>query len=65
MNISILKQFPADYQSWLELGNIYLAQCEYITAAHCFEELILLNPECANYHNKLADIYYSIGNINN
>ena len=47
--------------SWLELGNVYLAQCDYLAASHCFEELILLNPECANYHNKLADVYYTIG----
>jgi hypothetical protein len=33
------------------------------SAVHCAEELILLMPENAHYHSKLADAYYSIGFI--
>jgi tetratricopeptide (TPR) repeat protein len=30
-------------------------------AAHCFEELVLLNPISAHHHVRLAEVYYSMG----
>eukprot|EP01038_Epipyxis_sp_PR26KG_P016735 gene16735-22894_t len=55
----ILKLFPTDGSCWLELGECYLESCDYEAAAHCFEELVLLN-DCAPHHIRLADTYYSI-----
>lgn len=58
---SILKLFSSDHTTWLELSEIHLGRCEYLEAAHCLEELVLLDPECAHFHARLADVYYSIG----
>ena len=57
----ILKLFSSDHTTWLELSEIHLGRCEYLEAAHCLEELVLLDPECAHFHARLADVYYSIG----
>jgi len=76
---SILKMFPSDFSTWLELGDRYFSQYDlevnnsrialYLkinsifikSAAHCYEELVLLDPYTAHTHTKLADTYYTIG----
>lgn len=80
----ILRLFPAEAASWLELGETYLSICAYEVsrfelllfdcewlvgdlctssqdAAHCFEELVLLEPRNAAHHAHLAEAYYSCG----
>jgi tetratricopeptide (TPR) repeat protein len=57
----ILRQFPNEAASWQELGDIYLATCDYLAAAHCFEELVLLGATTAAYQIRLGDCYYTIG----
>ena len=32
-------------------------------AAHCYEELLLLDPYSAHVHSKLAETYYTIGSV--
>ena len=34
-------------------------------AAHCCEELVMLKPTSCIYHNRLADVYYSMGGEDN
>jgi len=58
---SILKQFPADIATWQEMGEVYLSAGDHASAAHCFEEIVLLSPGCAHHHSRLADVYFSIG----
>jgi len=57
----LLYIFSSDAFSWLELSEIHLSLGEYEAAAHCLEELVMLEPYCAHYHARLADIYYTIG----
>eukprot|EP01031_Cornospumella_fuschlensis_P046962 gene46962-57507_t len=62
---AILNIFPSDAASWMEMGELYMGQCDYQAAAHCFEELILLDPRNAHYHARLAESYYSQGGVEN
>ena len=59
--ISIITNFPGDCESWLELADLYVQFRSYEKAAHCFEEIILIDPTNSHFHNKLADLYYTLG----
>jgi cytochrome c-type biogenesis protein CcmH/NrfG len=56
---NILYHFPADHGSWLELAELFLISNDYEASAHCYEELILLDPRNAHYHCRLGEILYS------
>ncbi len=58
---TILKTFPNEPSCWYELSEMYLNAGEYDKAAHCCEELVLIDPNAAMNHNRLADAYYSLG----
>tara|TARA_B110000090_G_C13276621_1_gene406357 strand:- start:340 stop:840 length:501 start_codon:yes stop_codon:yes gene_type:complete len=58
---TILTTFPNEPSCWHELAELYMRQGEYDKAAHCCEELVLVDPNAANNHNRLADCYYSLG----
>lgn len=60
---AILKLFPSEASSWLELGEIYLSMCSFDKAVHCFEELVLLDPNSFAHQLKLAEAYYSLGMV--
>jgi tetratricopeptide (TPR) repeat protein len=62
---NVLKFFPGDGNTWTELAEIHLSLSDYAAAAHCYEELVLLNPTCAVTHCRLADIYYTLGGHEN
>ncbi|CAK4086263.1 unnamed protein product [Aphanomyces euteiches] len=62
---ALLKNFQTDAGSWIELAELYLAGGNYVKAAFCFEELILTNPLSAFYHERLAEIYITIGGVDN
>ena len=47
------------------MGELYLSQCEYSLAAHCFEEVVLLEPRNACYHTRLAEVYFTLGDLEN
>ena len=62
---NVLKIFYHDQQLWEELAEIHLSMGDFPSAAFCFEELILLGPGVGAYHLRLADIYYSMGDVEN
>jgi tetratricopeptide (TPR) repeat protein len=59
--LSITTNFPGDLETWLELADLYIEFRNYAQAAFCLEEVILIDPTRSHYHNKLADIYYTLG----
>lgn len=61
----ILAVYQSDAGSWFELSEIHIAFGEYEEAAHCCEELVMLKPTSCVYHNRLADVYYSMGGEEN
>lgn len=58
LNFSVL-----DKEAWVELSNLYLEDQLFSQAAHCMEELILIEPNNHLYHLKYAEILHTIGNI--
>jgi predicted Zn-dependent protease len=56
-----LKKFMNDQEAWLELGDLYIQEQDYPKAAFCLEELILTNPHNHLYHEKYAEIQYTMG----
>lgn len=59
--IEYLKFFQADHEAWLELSDAYLNEMEFSKAAFCLEELLLMNPHNHCYHQRFADIKYTLG----
>ncbi|GAB9467930.1 Inactive purple acid phosphatase 29 [Globisporangium polare] len=60
-----LRSFQTDQAAWLELAETYLSMGAYRYAAFCYEELILLNPMDAIFHSRIADIYSTLGGLDN
>ncbi|XP_055998569.1 ER membrane protein complex subunit 2-like isoform X2 [Ostrea edulis] len=60
-----LKLFMTDFEAWMELCDLYLAVQDYTKAAFCIEELIMSNPHNHLYHQKLAEIKYTMGDPDN
>lgn len=60
-----MKIFMSDQEGWHELCNLYLAEGEYAKAAFCMEELLLHNPHSHLIHQRLADIRYTMGGMEN
>ncbi|XP_052709346.1 ER membrane protein complex subunit 2-like [Crassostrea angulata] len=60
-----LKQFMTDFEAWMELCDLYLAVQDYTKAAFCMEELIMSNPHNHLYHQKFAEIKYTMGDPDN
>ncbi|XP_014359736.2 ER membrane protein complex subunit 2-A [Papilio machaon] len=60
-----LKKFMSDVEAWQELCELYLQVQEYSRAAFCAEELILHQPHNHLMHQRLADIRYTMGGIEN
>lgn len=50
----------SDQEAWHELCNLYLAEAEFSKAAFCMEELLLHNPHSHLYHQRLAEIRYTM-----
>ncbi|TMW65621.1 hypothetical protein Poli38472_008263 [Pythium oligandrum] len=61
----LLRNFPTDQAAWTELGETHLSIGAYRYAAFCYEELVMLNPMDSFLHNRLADIYSTIGGVDN
>jgi ER membrane protein complex subunit 2 len=53
--------FQADQEAWSELGDLYLLEHDFIKAAFCAEELLLINPHNHLNHERYASIRYSQG----
>lgn len=56
-----LKNFLNDTEAWTQLSELYIQEQEYSKAAFCVEELILTNPHNHLYHERYAEIQYTIG----
>lgn len=55
-----LKDFMNDVEAWIQLSNLYIIEQDYQKAAFCLEELILTSPQNHLYHEKYAEIQYTI-----
>lgn len=55
-----LKEFMGDQEAWMELSELYIHQQEFARAAFCLEELILCHPHNHLYHQRYAEIQYTI-----
>ncbi|KAL7744341.1 hypothetical protein ACLKA6_001733 [Drosophila palustris] len=60
-----LKKFMSDQEAWQELCNLYMSEGEYGKAAFCMEEVLLHNPHSHLIHQRLADIRYTMGGVEN
>jgi len=60
-----LKKFMSDHEAWMELADMYLSEQDYLKAAFCVEELLLFNPHNHLYHQRYAEIQYTIGGFEN
>lgn len=60
-----LKKFMSDQEAWVELIDLYISQQELRKAKFCMEELILANPHNHLYHQRFAEILYTIGDLEN
>lgn len=58
-------RFMSDQEAWHELCNLYLSEGEYQKAAFCMEELLLHNPHNHLINQRLAEIRYTMGGIEN
>ncbi|XP_075976173.1 ER membrane protein complex subunit 2-like [Anticarsia gemmatalis] len=63
--VDYLKKFMSDVEGWQELCELYLQVQEYARAAFCAEELILHQPHNHLMHQRLADIRYTMGGVEN
>ncbi|XP_068622901.1 ER membrane protein complex subunit 2-like [Battus philenor] len=63
--VDYLKKFMSDVEAWQELSELYLQMQEYGRAAFCVEELILHQPHNHLMHQRLADIRYTMGGVDN
>lgn len=59
--VDYLKKFLNDHEAWIQLANLYIREQEYVRAAFCLEELILTSPHNHLYHEKYAEVQYTIG----
>ena len=60
-----LEDFLGDQEAWMELCELYILQQEFSKAAFCMEELILSHPHNHLYHQRYAEIHYTIGHQEN
>ncbi|CAH0582871.1 unnamed protein product [Chrysodeixis includens] len=63
--VDYLKKFMSDVEAWQELCGLYTRQGEYARAAFCAEELLLHQPHNHLMHQRLADIRYTMGGVDN
>lgn len=58
-----LKEFMGDQEAWMELCELYIRQQDFFKAAFCVEELILCHPHNHLYHQRYAEIHFTIGTV--
>ena len=54
-----------DFEAWMELASLYLQENQFVGAQFCFEELILSNPYNNVFHQRYAEILFTIGGSDN
>lgn len=60
-----LKKFMSDQEAWTELADLYISQQDHKKAKFCMEELILMNPHNHLFHQRYAEILYTLGGNEN
>lgn len=60
-----LRRFMSDQEAWHELCNCYLAEGDYAKAVFCMEEVLLHNPHSHLVHQRLGEIRYTMGGLDN
>lgn len=60
-----LKKFMSDQEAWTELAELYISQQDHKKARFCMEELILMNPHNHLFHQRYAEILYTLGGNEN
>jgi len=60
-----LKKFMSDREAWTELAELYISQQDHKKAKFCMEELILMNPHNHLFHQRYAEILYTLGGNEN
>ena len=53
----------SDQEAWMELCDLNILEQDYAKACFCCEELLLHNPHNHLYHQRVADICYTIGGL--
>ncbi|KAJ2831511.1 tetratricopeptide repeat domain-containing protein [Coemansia furcata] len=61
--VTYLDTHGNDFEAWLELSHLYLAQHLYPQAAFCLEEVILQQPANHYFHLHYAELQYTMGNL--
>ena len=59
-----LKKLMSDQEAWTELAELYISQQDHKKAKFCMEELILMNPHNHLFHQRYAEILYTLGGGN-
>lgn len=55
----------SDEEAWQLLCSMYLAEGEYAKAVFCMEEVLLHNPHSHLMHQRIAEIRYTMGGLEN
>jgi len=63
--VKYLGVFMSDQEAWMELCDLYTSEQDYSKAAYCMEELLLHNPHNHLYHQRNAEIRYTMGGYDN
>lgn len=63
--VAFLEVYCNDIEAWEELADLYLQGCMYRLAAHCYEELLMLNPASFAYPLRYADTLVTLGGAKN
>ncbi|KAJ1671221.1 tetratricopeptide repeat domain-containing protein, partial [Coemansia sp. RSA 25] len=61
--VTYLDTHGNDFEAWLELAHLYLAQHMYPQAAFCLEEVILQQPANHYFHLHYAELQYTMGHL--
>lgn len=60
-----LKKNWEDFDTWLELGEIYENNQNFKNAIYCYEEILLINPKKFELYQKLGELHFSLGKLEN
>eukprot|EP00037_Helgoeca_nana_P009839 m.86324 g.86324 ORF g.86324 m.86324 type:complete len:277 (-) comp19839_c0_seq1:42-872(-) len=60
-----LDKFAADPEAWTEMASLTLKDSRFESAKFCFEELILTNPYNHLFHQRYAEVLYTMGGNGN
>ena len=60
-----LEDFPEDIEGWMELADTYERKQQFEKAIYCYEEILLIDPNRINLYQKLGELNYSVGKLEN